>query len=428
MENLRQVVLGVSFFKQEVRGKSFVIAFNDLDEVHQYVPPQFIAHAWSGRNVLLQPIIVLAASSLDDDRRIVTHELTHVIAFNAIANQPPWFAEGLAGYFETVRLDENHASVDVGVPLENRLRQLHEDGLTPMANLFACARPECMDDRFYATTWALVTYLLNEHPSELMQYMVKLIETPTEQQPAVWNAIFPTLPPSKLDHELATWVHYGRIKVMKYNVALRDWSVTEKNLDEADTLAAKGVLRYLFAPDAGVSTEITRSLGLDATNVLANTIKAVSQKSITPDVARAITAAHPDDWRGWWLAWRAAQNPADAREAREKTCSLLDADPAAVPIEACARDATGALAEDPRRQIFMAATPQFAPCFKKSKPAELVATMTIDIDIAESGAVTAAHVSIGSPETNACVEQILEGLTFPPHHPGPLHLSSSRPH
>src|SRR6478735_8198871 len=60
MENLHQVVLGVSFFKTEVPGKSFVIAFNDLDEAREYTPVQFIARAWSGQNLLRQPLIVLA--------------------------------------------------------------------------------------------------------------------------------------------------------------------------------------------------------------------------------------------------------------------------------------------------------------------------------------------------------------------------------
>jgi hypothetical protein len=59
MENLRQVVLGVSFFKQDAKGKSFVIAFDTLDEVHEFVAQRFIAQTWSGRNVLRQPTIVL---------------------------------------------------------------------------------------------------------------------------------------------------------------------------------------------------------------------------------------------------------------------------------------------------------------------------------------------------------------------------------
>ncbi len=332
MENLRQVVVGISFFRKEVRGKSFVIAFDSLDEVHQYVPPQFIAHAWSGSNPLLQPVIVLAAESLDHDRRIVTHELTHVIAFNVITSQPSWFAEGLAGYFETVRLDEDRATIDVGAPLEDRLRLLHDDGPTPITALFACDKPACMDDRFYATTWALVTYLINQHPDQLMQYMQRLLETPAAEQAQLWTAVFPELPPAKLDHELATWVHYGSVKVLQYTIVLRDWPVAERPISDADVFAAKGLLRYLFAPNAGTPPEISRALALDSTNVIASMIRANAQKSVTPEVAHAVTAAHPDDWRAWWLAWRAANNGADAREAREKTCSLLDATPTAVPI------------------------------------------------------------------------------------------------
>jgi hypothetical protein len=182
IENLRQIVLGVSFFKTEAPGKSFVIAFNDMDEIREYLPVQFVARAWSSQNLLRQPVIVLAASSLDDDRRIVTHELTHVISFNAIEAQPSWFAEGLAGYFETVRLDEEHATVELGAPLDTRMAQLHHIGLMPMAALFACDQPACMDDRFYASAWALMTFLVNEHPAELMKYMERLTQTPKAEQ------------------------------------------------------------------------------------------------------------------------------------------------------------------------------------------------------------------------------------------------------
>jgi hypothetical protein len=427
MENLRQVVLGVSFFKKDVKGRSFVVAFNDLDEVHQYVPPQFIAHAWSGRNVLRQPLIVLAASSLDGDRRIVTHELTHVIAFNAIPDQPAWFAEGLAGYFETVRLDEHNATIDVGVPLDFRIQQLHDSGPTPTNVLFACEQAACKDDRFYATTWELLTYLLNEHGTELMQYMERLLQTPPAEQAQLWGQVFPQLPPAKLDHELATWLHNGKIRVSKYKIALRDWPVTERPVAEADVLAAKGALRYLFAPEAGTPSEISRSLALDSTNVIANVIEAAVKKSVGPEVGHAITAAHPDDWRAWWLAWRASQNGSEAHEAREKTCALLDANPAAVPIEECARDATGAFAEDPRRQVFMAATPQINSCMTKSTPADLGKDFSIEMDIVDSGAVTAARVSIGSAATNACVETVVKGLSFPPHHSGTFRMTGSRP-
>jgi len=99
MENLRQVVLGVSALP-ETKSKTFVLAFDSVDEVHEYVPVQFIAYAMSADYVLHQAVIVLAGESLDHDRQVVTHELTHAIMYNAIPNQPTWFAEGIAGYFE----------------------------------------------------------------------------------------------------------------------------------------------------------------------------------------------------------------------------------------------------------------------------------------------------------------------------------------
>jgi hypothetical protein len=425
MENLRQVVLGVSFFKTEAPGRSFVIAFHDLDELREYTPVQFIARAWSSDNLLRQPVIVLATSSLEDDRRIVTHELTHVISFNAIATQPSWFAEGLAGYFETVRLDEERATVELGAPLDSRMAELRDIGLMPMAALFACDQPACMDDRFYASTWALMTYLLNEHPAELMKYMELLTQTPEAEQAGLWATVFPGLPPSKLDHELASWLRYGRHTVMKYNIALRNWPVTEASVSEADVLAAKGVLRYFDAPEGPMSKEITQALALEPTNVLANMIASVANKSFTNETAHVVTSAHPDDWRAWWIAWRTSTTGAESREARDKTCSLLAQSSVSGSIPGCAAAAAEPPPQtgpDPRFQVFSAAIPQVSECMKKSK--HIDPNFAIDLEISDSGAVTSAHASVGSPESNACVEAVVKALAFPAHHAGPYHLST----
>jgi hypothetical protein len=426
IENLRQVVLGVSFFKTEAPGKSFVIAFHDLAELRAYIPVQFIARAWSSDNLLRQPVIVLAASSLDDDRRIVTHELTHVISFNAITSQPSWFAEGLAGYFETVRLDEEHATVELGAPLDSRMAELHHVGLMPMAALFACNQPACMDERFYASTWALMTFLLNEHPAELMKYMERLTQTPEAEQAQLWATVFPGLPPSKLDHELASWLRYGRHTVMKYNIALRNWTVTEAPISEADVLAAKGVLRYFDAPERPLSKEITQAVALDPTNVIANMVASVVNKSFSNETAHAVTSAHPDDWRAWWIAWRTSTTGAESREARDKTCGLLAQSAVSGSIPACAAAAAEPMARtgpDPRFVVFAAVTPQVNDCLKKSK--QLDPSFAIDIEIADSGAVTAAHATVGSPEANSCVEALMKTLAFPAHHAGPYHLSTN---
>ena len=63
-------------------------------------------------------------------------------------------------------------------------------------------------------------------------------------------------------------------------------------------------------------------------------------------------------------------------------------------------------------------------CMKKSKRSEIAAQIAIDLDIADSGAVTAAHVTLGSAATNACAEDVLKALTFPAHHAGPFHAGA----
>jgi hypothetical protein len=388
-----------------------------MEEVGAYVPPQFIAHAWSAQNVLAQPIIVLSLSSLDGDLRIVTHELTHVIAFNVIPHQPAWLSEGIAGYFETLRLDEARGKVDVGRPLDFRVRQIRSDGLTPTAALFACEQPACMDDRFYATTWALITYLVNHHRSELVQYMARLIETPKEQQSKLWAEVFPALPPAALDHELAQWAAYGKIQVSEYKHELTATEATQRGLLDSDALAARGLLRYLFAPNA-VPAEITEALSLDATAVLPNMIRAAVVKEMDGEKARAVAAAHPDDWRAWWLVGRATSGTKDSHEARVKMCALLEKNPAALPPRMCSEAALDP-SKDPRRAVFTAALPQINTCLKAAKDsANPAGAMSIEVEINDAGSVTKARASVGPPDVNACVEGVLRALTFPPHHAG----------
>jgi len=420
MENLRQVVLGVSGLA-ESKSKSFVIAFDSVDEVHEYVPSQFIAYAMSPNNLLHESVIVLAGESLDDDREIVTHELTHVIMYSVIANQPTWFAEGIAGYFETVQLHEQRANLEIGVPLEGRVATLREERARPIEQVFACTQPTCEDQRFYATTWALFTYLLNEHPRELARYMDALAATAFGQPVPSWTTVVPSLPPAKLDSELATWLAYGHIRVSRYNIKLRDWPVTERPISQADALAGKGALRFLMSREHIQLPEIDKSLELDPLNLLANLVEAAHDRDIDADRAHRLAEAHPDDWRAWWLAWRVAKTFEESREAREKTCSLSAAAAIAVPVEACTRPAP---TEDTRRQVFMAATPQINACLRQSKPKDLASGFTVDVDLDDAGGVMYAHVEMGSPATNTCVEDVLKGLSWPAQHAGTFHLSA----
>jgi hypothetical protein len=424
LEHLRQVVLGVSFFQKDVPGRSFVIAFRSLDEVHAYIPPQFIAHAWGPQNMLWQPIVTLSTESLEKDIRIVTHELTHVVAYSAIPVEPQWFAEGLAGYFETVRIDVAGKKAELGRPLDFRLQEIHRKGLMPIAQLFACSKPTCMDDRFYASAWAVVTYLVNQHPTELVQYLQRLHETTEDQQAALWDEVFPTLPPSVLEKQVSQWIAYGSVQIRSYTVEYKAAPFAERPLTAGDALAARGVLRWLFAPTV-MSDETTKALDGDPTAILPNLMSLATKHSAEPGAARAVAAAHPEDWRVWMLVGYATRGTPESHDAFTKACAQRENTPTAFPPSACGRLAQDA-GPDPRWDVFRAATGEINECFSLAK-SPLSNDRSLDININSTGAVTAAHAATGDPTTNACIEALLMKLTFPADHAGPFHIGTKPP-
>jgi hypothetical protein len=334
-EHLRQVVLGVAFPNDTTsNGKSFVLALRDADEVGAYIPEQFDAYAIGDGNPTRQPMILIPAAVGEREAHVITHELTHVISYNVIRNQPPWFAEGIAEFFATVQLDSKLEKVDVGQPLADLEWRLRTQHLIPAAALFACAEPKCMEGMFYPTAWALFTFLANEHPNELLKLMDRLDRYPKEQQANAWNEVFPELTPDKLDHELMRWLAHGRKEIWHFNAQLKEWPISERKLSDADVLAARALLRQIFGSPK-LDAELATALAADPTNLLARLVEAAKNKSAALDVARSVAAAHPDDWRSWWLVQIASKNGEEAWKAHEKACEWAPKDPSRYLHEMC---------------------------------------------------------------------------------------------
>lgn len=277
-----------------------------------------------------------------------------------------------------------------------------------------------MSDRFYATAWALMTYLVNEHPHELVRYLERLIATPSAEQSKLWAAVFPSLPPVSLDRALAQWVAYGKIQINSYNAVFTDAPSTQRALTDADAHAARGLLRYL-SRSTGVPTEISDALALDATAVLPNLIHAAVSKAMDADRARAVVTAHPDDWRAWFLVGFATSGTPDSHAAVVKMCALLVKNPAVLPPQTCAPERLDPT-KDPRRVVWKAAEPRVNACFARAKGP--IKPEFLEMEISASGAVTSARASVGSPEVNACIEDVLRSLSFPPGYPGPYRITS----
>jgi Protein of unknown function (DUF1570) len=317
MEHLRQVVLGVGFAGTSLDDNALVIALRNGDEVGAYVPQQFVAFAFYG-GALKQPGIVLPAD--EETSHVITHELVHVISFNVIKNQPRWFAEGLAGFFETVNLDPDSAKGDVGAPNKNVVARLRITPPTPVAKMFACDAYACMDDMFYATAWAMFSYLANTRPRDLIAYARRIDEGAAN----AWAESFSDLKPEELDHQIRKWLAYGKHTVWRFDVALKQQPIKERTLRDADVYAARALLRERFRSVGDPQPqELAHSLAADPTHLIANLVKAEYEKTIDLGRAKAVAAAHPDDWRAWWLvALGANWQGDDARAAWERACAL----------------------------------------------------------------------------------------------------------
>lgn len=323
MEYLHQVIFGVEFPGKSDAGQSLVIAVRNTFEIHAYLPEQFGAMTMGG-TALRIPTILLAADTDEADGHVVTHELTHLISFTAIHRQPPWFAEGLAQFFETVQLDPDKAVVDVGEPLVNQVSAVRSTSLVPGPQLFACTAMACRDHPFYVTAALLFSYLANAHPEQLAQ----LEDALAAGKPDAWAVT--GIAPEQLDRSIREWVTSGQHRVWHFKVKLQPPQTTSRTMTDPEVLAIRAFLDQRFH-GASNARDLLKT---DPTNVI---LRLVAQAPGTPAEARATVKAHPDDWRAWELLVEALHDSSDESiAAKAKVCELGLANPANELPRGCA--------------------------------------------------------------------------------------------
>lgn len=327
MEHLRQVVRGMAFPDLPAQGRSFVVAFADSYELGAYIPNDVRAYAMP-TNPLLLPVIVLAADSIENYEHVVTHELTHVISAELLHHQPRWFAEGLARFFESVKLDADKAVVDVGEPLPDNVTALSRRRPRPAEEVWNCSTFECADDRFYAGSWAIIAYLANTRPAEMARYLRRFAELGDER--LAWAEVFPDLDAHVLDGAVLQWLLHGTTTVWHYRVALQEWPVTVRKLADADVYAARGLVGLTFhSASSDTRADVDAALSIEPTNVIAYIANIALGHEPSPDEIAALTQAHPDDFRAWVLLAGTTGNAAERASAIHKACELAAPNPAA---------------------------------------------------------------------------------------------------
>jgi hypothetical protein len=354
MEHLRQVIVGVAFPSTPSAGRVMVFALRDDGELAAASPlGQPRAFARTSQFPLWPPVIVVSAfSNRRSPDTTLAHEVTHVISFGVFRHQPRWLGEGMATYFETVQLDADRATAEVGRAPQHRGAAIRQAALVPVSRLFGWSNAHQHEEREYSTARALFTFLINQHRDELLRYLQLLQregksrdELSADDSRRLWDEAFPSLPLGEVDVAMRQWLLTGSHVISHFKVQRHQWPVAERALSDADVHATRAYLHVTARNPGKARADLAAALAAEPTNVVANLLaKVLDDKTHTVEQARAIAVAHPGDWRAWLLAAIALReangDPAEAETARAKCCRLLAHNPALVaPQELCPQPA-----------------------------------------------------------------------------------------
>ena len=184
--------------------------------------------------------------------------------------------------------------------------------------------------------------MINQHSAELQRYAHLLdgagaeVEERAGLATRIWNQAFPTLPLASVEREMDAWLSRGQYLTRRIALKATSWPAAERRLGDADVYAVRALLGALAKRDAGARSDVAAALAAEPTNVLARLLAAgIDHTEIAVADARALAAAHADDWRAWLLvaaAVRGADDKAgEAAAARAKACELAAANPALLP-------------------------------------------------------------------------------------------------
>jgi hypothetical protein len=169
----------------EIDNKLRLYIYANSDEMQSAT---LFAPDWSGGLAFAEHSTVLAAidpASLDWGKRVVAHELTHVIigryTFSCIESMPIWFNEGLAMNTEG-ELEDYYK-----VLLEDAI---NEDDLQSVRELGEIFSNDPTRARLaYAQSYSLVSFLIDEYGQEKMLSLLDAFRDGTPEDQALLNAI-----------------------------------------------------------------------------------------------------------------------------------------------------------------------------------------------------------------------------------------------
>ena len=141
-------------------------AFEPFMPIYNGVPSQVGGFFQAGSDT---NYVVLTLASYDQGFRTIAHEYTHLLVSNALSSVPPWFNEGVAEFYATFALRDDHKGAYIGRVHPHHVLLLR-NRFVPLSDVLAVDHNSPLyneaDRRsvFYAESWALMHYLILERP------------------------------------------------------------------------------------------------------------------------------------------------------------------------------------------------------------------------------------------------------------------------
>jgi hypothetical protein len=282
-----------------------------------------------------EPMIALGGTDYRS-LRVLTHELVHDLSTWYAPIQPPWYAEGLAKFLETINYDRRSGVVEAGAPPD----------VARLSGAGTIRAPRLLDDQlaedspdltaFEARAWLLVHFLINQRPRDFDRLSAAIEKTISTKE--AWARVLPDLPVERLDDVLDDYARDGSYRIVQRAVTVPAPTITVRQMTDAEVHVVRAQLWRPSVPGVhpdpdGVRRELEEALASEPTNPAAFARRLIwltppEQRPALAAAAEQIAAGHPDDWLAWLTVAFTAGSPARRRTALIRALAIDPNQPA----------------------------------------------------------------------------------------------------
>lgn len=209
----------------------------------------------------------------------IFHEFVHNLVNTNFGKTevPAWFNEGLAEYYQTFEIKDDQIAT-IGRFQQGHLWLLRDNKLMPLDELFNVSNQQLGESGnhsrsiFYAQSWALMHYLLQNNKTQPLNAFLKALRSGIAPRQAFQDAF--QMSYEQMELELRNYVklrRYNAHKVTFANKLVFDSEMTAQPLSEAATQSYLGDLLYHINQWDDAEPFLKNALRLDPNSEIANT-------------------------------------------------------------------------------------------------------------------------------------------------------------